>query len=637
MNRAENYKSALFITIHYEHSGGSMIGGYIYRHEEPVILKKTNQALGDTFTRIPAGNKGFLFFDHPYKDFQTSCYTSDNLTLLSQDLLVAGNDQSDYTLINPQQDLPDRYVSKKIGMLNGIVSDYRLIIFEQNHSESQLYLISQRAGNGRMYYHTTEAGILFASDIRFLLRIVPLEVSQSALYAILKYGAIPEPLTISKQITAVPPAHFLQYVVDTSTCRIKVYFQFEFPCDTRPEPVKDFDVLLQPLKHTLRKSARFLRQQNPAILLSGGIDSSLYGSYLHEFDNGEQLHGINCTFGDYDPELPFTQAISERIQADLHVGKMKETEALEILDDTVALTGHPFSDFSSLPIVFIMKFMQAHLPGSHMLIEGNGADDCFGFPALAMQPKFRVKHLFPRIVKDAIAFLFQYAKHWKWESHEGIIARMLALADVHEIDPLNYFLVSSPVNFLRLNIFREWDREVSHVMTEVFTDYGKDSTTLSDKAHLTIRQLMHINSRQWTAKALSVGESLGIRFIYPYVWRDVLTLQGTIPWSAKIHNGIVKWPLKRLLEEFMPKEFIYRPKSGFVPPFVQWLTNHRFNETVRDIVLASDSNVGQIVPPAIIRALLDDALHGKKLRFPVLNFLWSVIFSEMWIQKHRMP
>ena len=85
----------------------------------------------------------------------------------------------------------------------------------------------------------------------------------------------------------------------------------------------------------------------------------------------------------------------------------------------------------------------------------------------------------------------------------------------------------------------------------------------------------------------------------------------------------------------MPREFIYRQKSGFVPPFVQWLTNRNFNQTVRDIVLASHSSVGQIVPATIIRALLDDALLGKNLRFPVLNFLWAAIFSEMWIQKYH--
>ena len=136
------------------------------------------------------------------------------------------------------------------------------------------------------------------------------------------------------------------------------------------------------------------------------------------------------------------------------------------------------------------------------------------------------------------------------------MARILALADDHEINPLNYFLVFAPVNFLRLNDYEALDKRVNDTLEGVFSNYSKEYDALSYEAKITIRQLMHINSRQWAAKAFSVGESLGIRTIYPYIWRDILTLQGAIPWKAKINSGVVKWPLKRLLEEYMPPEFI---------------------------------------------------------------------------------
>lgn len=186
-----------------------------------------------------------------------------------------------------------------------------------------------------------------------------------------------------------------------------------------------------------------------------------------------------------------------------------------------------------------------------------------------------------------------------------------------------------------MEIPREWDKKLAEVMETVFSGCGMGYERLGYKAKTTIKQLMHINSRLWTAKALSVGESLGLRVIYPYIWHDVLVEQGKLPWSAKIYNGIVKWPLKRLLEEFMLHEFIYREKSGFVPPFAGWLTDKDFNCMIRDILLADKGYVTEIVPVRIFDELLSDALNGKKLRFPVLNFLWSAIFTESWIQKYR--
>ncbi len=60
----------------------------------------------------------------------------------------------------------------------------------------------------------------------------------------------------------------------------------------------------------------------------------------------------------------------------------------------------------------------------------------------------RMKALFPKPCKAAISFLFKTSESWRVESEEGFLARVLALADVHEINPLNYFLVLTPVNLL---------------------------------------------------------------------------------------------------------------------------------------------------------------------------------------------
>lgn len=611
-----------------------MIGGHIFDHENAGVAHRLNEVLGASYHRIPCASTGFLFYDTPFSDFKTAWCSSNSLTILSQDLLVACNSDENYSSLDLRADLPEMFLRKKEQAFNEIVSDYRLIVIERIQKDTNLYLVSNRAGNGRMYYHLTETGILFSSDIRFLLKIVPLDVNDLGVYAILKYGAIPEPLTISNNIAAVPPAHYLQYSVGSGNCRTKSYFQLEFPCDKHRGAARDYDATIQPAKHRLRKSAQFLWQFKPAILISGGIDSSLYASYLNDV-GGDRLHGIHCTFEDDDPELPFAQLLAEKIKAHFHVGRMKREDALPILNDTVALTGHPFSDFSSLPIVFILKFMKDHVKETRMIIEGNGGDDCFGFPDIGTRSKMLVKSHFPKICKDAVAHLFKNSKSWKWESHGGLLSRMLALADVHEQNLANYFLVLAPVKFLGLHICPGWDSKLEDIMEGVFASCGKENHALSYEAKVTIRQLMHVNSRRWAAKAFSVGESLGIRCIYPYVWRDILMVQGTIPWKAKIQNGVVKWPLKRLLEEFMPSDFIYRPKSGFIPPFIRWLTFRDFNDTARDILLSSKGAIGHIIPSRVIAELLQDALLGRNQRHAILNFLWGALFTEMWIQRYE--
>ncbi|MBN1560529.1 asparagine synthase [candidate division KSB1 bacterium] len=609
-----------------------MIGGCVFRNSENSVLDRLNTALEKKYSWMQCCENGIIFYDIPFADDHSAVYSSDNLIILTQDLLVGDVGFGDYARLDIK-DFAAMFRQKKTAALHDIVSDYRMIIIEKTDEDTELYLVSNRAGNGRIYYYQNESGLLFSSDFRFLLKIIPFDVNDLGIYAILKYGAIPEPLTINTNVKAVPAAHYFHMMMGRNSGHTHVYFQFEFPCDEPQNRLSDLDETLQPAKQELRKSAKFLRQFDPAVLISGGIDSSLYASYMNECE-GHQLHGLNCTFGENDPEFEYARMLAEKIGAQFYVGKMEMENALSLLHDTVTLTGHPFSDFSSLPIVFILKYMKEHVKDAHMLIEGNGADDCFGFPALTTRSKMQTKQRFPRLGKDAIALLFRNSTSWKWLSNEGYLARVLALADSHEINLLNNFLVLSPINFLHLNTDKTWDTELTDIMDGVYNNCTKEHDTLSFEAKTTVRQLLHINSRRWAAKAFSVGESLGIRVIYPFIWRDVLTLQGSIPWEVKTNNGIVKWPLKRLLEDFMPAEFIYRKKSGFVPPFVRWLTFKDFNSSVREILLQSNGAVTNIVPAKIITELLDDALAGRDLRHSILNFLWGALFTEMWIQRH---
>jgi asparagine synthetase B (glutamine-hydrolysing) len=201
---------------------------------------------------------------------------------------------------------------------------------------------------------------------------------------------------------------------------------------------------------------------------------------------------------------------------------------------------------------------------------------------------------------------------------------------------LNYFLVQAPVNYLSLDRPSEWDDSLQEMIEKTASNCGQDYAGLSYEAKTTIRQLFYVNSARWASKALSVGESLGRRVVYPFLWHDVLIEQGKLPWSAKVHEGIVKWPLKRLIEEFMPSEFIYRPKSGFVPPLVRWLTDPEFNDKVRATLLSPKAYVPEIIPSRILEELLNDARQGKRLRFPILNMLWGAIFTESWLKSLRI-
>jgi asparagine synthase (glutamine-hydrolysing) len=608
-----------------------MIGGYIYDKLDSDIEIRLKNNINQNFNKITAWDNGYLFYNKPFDDDQDSYLVSDEIIVLSQDILVTA-DSGEYRNFNLRKEFPELFSRFNDEAFNVIKSDFRMVIVQRTKKSKSVTLVSNRAGSGRMFFYKMESGVLFASDLRFLLMIVKFDINHLGIYSILKYGAIPEPMTISNNISAVPPAHLLKYDLTSKTYNTRSYFKFKFdyPDDQNHH---DFDhKILKPIKSTLLRSSIFLNKYEPNILLSGGIDSSLYGSYLSQ-TTGRRFQGFYCAFSEDDQELPFAKSIAERINVDFNDIIMKKHDAMSIFEDVTTLSDHPFSDFSSLPVAFLLKRIREHTTGSTVVIECNGGDDCFGFADLSNKRKFIFKHHFPKFLKHYISSLVKDFPNWKWESHEGVLARISALSDVHEMNLLNYFLVLSPINYLEIDIPRDWDIKLESAMEIVFANTGEEYSKLGYKAKMTIRQLLHVNSRRWAAKALSVGENLGLRIVYPYIWLDVLEEQGKLPWNAKIFNGIVKWPLKKLLEDFMPESFIYRKKSGFVPPFARWLTDKDFNYQVRDILLNSNGYILEIVPYPIIDQLLSDALDEKKLRHSILNFLWGAIFTEMWIQK----
>ncbi|MBZ5498242.1 MAG: asparagine synthase [Acidobacteriia bacterium] len=611
-----------------------MIGGYIYSHCDRDMEGRLAHKLGPSQKRIQAWDNGYLFYDEPFRSEQTSCLAADQVILLSEDILVTSAADGKYRRLRLEKDFCETVAKSETEAFNAIQSDCRMAVLCKKDSDKFLYLVSNRAGSGRIYYHKVKSGVIFSSDLRFLLSLVPFDVSYLGIYSLLKYGAIPEPLTINESIAAVPPAHYLKYDVNTGQQAALPFFRFQFAFEHDGDLTGVAEVNLDPVKNALRKSARFLGENQPAMLLSGGIDSSLYGCYLSQASN-DRLRAFYCAFGPEDPELQFAKAIAERIGTTLQVAVMQKSDALNILDDVVRLTDHPFSDFSSLPTAFVLKYIREHLTGQDIVVECNGGDDCFGFPDLQNETKYALKHRFPRSLKKVISALLRHSPHWKWESREGALARVAAISDVHELTPLNYFLVLAPVNYLNLETPGEWDETLGDVMESVFADCDGGQAKLGYHARITVRQLLHVNSRRWAAKALSTGQSLGLRIVYPYIWQDILVEQGKLPWNAKVHNGVVKWPLKKLLEEYMPQTFIYRKKSGFVPPFARWLTDRDFNQKVRDIVLNRNGFVTRIVPARVLEELLSDASNGKKLRFPILNFLWGAIFAESWIQEQK--
>ncbi len=67
----------------------------------------------------------------------------------------------------------------------------------------------------------------------------------------------------------------------------------------------------------------------------------------------------------------------------------------------------------------------------------------------------------------------------------------------------------------------------------------------------------------------SMGVSLETRA--PFLDHRVVEFAWSLPLSLKIRQGESKWVLKQILDKYVPRELMNKPKSGFSVPLDSWL------------------------------------------------------------------
>jgi asparagine synthase (glutamine-hydrolysing) len=124
----------------------------------------------------------------------------------------------------------------------------------------------------------------------------------------------------------------------------------------------------------------------------------------------------------------------------------------------------------------------------------------------------------------------------------------------------------------------------------------------------------------------------GLECRCPFLDRSMISFAYALDVSLKKRNGTSKWILKELLQEYLPKELVHRPKWGFSIPLSKWLKNDL--RYLLDDYLSEEcvEQVG-IFKKDYVRRLKHDFLNGKEILF---NRAWVIIVIHKWIKENAL-
>ncbi len=475
----------------------------------------------------------------------------------------------------------------------------------------RLLLARDRFGIKPLYVADVPAGLAFASEIGPLLALgASPDVDRQALADYLTLGYVPGPETALTGIRKLDPGSVLVWE-GGATRRLR------FGALEPPEPGRG-------LEETLRESVRLhLRSDVPlAVLLSGGLDSSLIAAYAAD-ELGEPPHTFTVGFGDaaFD-ELDAARAVAAAIGS-RHTEVAVRPDAAADLPAIVGRLEEPLADPSAIPLFYVCRAVAAEVKVG---LAGEGGDELFGgYSRYAWDP---VAGLAGRLLPArGLAGLLERVpgvagrggrkdplrRTVKLLRHAGLPATERYLA---------WFALSS--NDLRAELLGNGFAPTARVFQRHLAEAPAGLTRLGRLQYVDLRTML-LDDLLLKADKMSMAHSLELRV--PLLDNEVARAGLFLPDREKVRRVETKVALRRLVGARLPEAIARRPKQGFEVPISRWLRDD-LAEMAGDLLARERLARRGLVDPAAACRLLDEhrrgtADHGLRL--------YSLLVLELWL------
>jgi asparagine synthase (glutamine-hydrolysing) len=116
----------------------------------------------------------------------------------------------------------------------------------------------------------------------------------------------------------------------------------------------------------------------------------------------------------------------------------------------------------------------------------------------------------------------------------------------------------------------------------------------------------------------------------PFLDHKIIELAWELPPSLKINNGEGKQALRKILYQYVPKELIERPKTGFNIPIAQWLRGP-LREWADSLLSQSRIDADGYLFSEPIQLIWNEHLSG---RYDWSDRLWGVLMFQSWLDSN---
>jgi len=521
------------------------------------------------------------------------------------------------------------YRSYQHDCLNFLRGMYAFAIY--NTTKHSLFIARDPFGIKPLFYISSGERFCFSSELKTLVQSPGFnkDINSSALVASLNYLWIPGKNSIFKEVKKVSPGHFLQ-VDGNGSVTSKAFHAIRTQINSLSEE-EAIDLLNEKLTDSLKK--HMVADVPVSAFLSGGLDSSIISVFAGK---SESLTTYCIKIPDRDmkvEQMPDDAYYAAKVAQKFGFDHNEVEISPDIASDLPHLVYHldePLGDPAAINTYLICK--EARKNGSKVVLSGMGADELFfGYrrqKALLLASKYRkipgplrkmisasLTHLPVRLGNRGLKFI-RWAKRFDTFSN---------------LDNSEAYMRS--YSYYDRNHFSSlFNRDVITEVTELIDQHNRifnshyENDLINQMCFTDIHMFMQGLNLTYTDRA-SMAASVEVRV--PFIDKEIIDLAMSIPGNQKYKNKESKYLLKRVAENYLPKEIVYRPKASFGAPIRSWISND-LTEMVNDLLSPQSIKKRGIFNPHFVSNLIESDRNGLQDNAYQIYHLLCV---ELWFQR----
>jgi asparagine synthase (glutamine-hydrolysing) len=491
-----------------------------------------------------------------------------------------------------------------------------------------LFLARDPLGVKPLYYTRTPSGFLFASEIKALLecREVDRTLDLAALDRHLHLLWSPAPDTALAHVKKLEPGCALA-VRDGRIARSWRYYDLPYdqPIDHSLTAERAAEELRERLATAVRR--QMIADVPVGAFLSGGLDSSSVVAYAAREVPRDSLRCF--TIGFQDPaavregmaeDLPYAERVAK------HLGVKLDTvwvgpEMAERLPEMIWHLDEPQADPAPINALLICELAREH--GIKVLLSGAGGDDLFtGYRRHTALLAERAWAWLPRPARAALRAATSAIPVGRRA------AKAFAFADESEAMRIARYFDWAPRGATASIFSAEaraslTGRDAMTPLLDAMAALPANTPALNRMLMLESRFFLADHNLNYTDK---MAMARGVEVRVPLLDPELVAFAARLPLAFKQRGTTGKWIFKRAMEPLLPRDVIYRNKTGFGAPLRHWLAGP-LAPLVDDVLSEASLRRRGVFDHAGVRAL---AAADRGGRVDGTYTLFALVCIELW-------